>query len=75
MPTLLAETKRTSFFTDVAFPTDDADVQRFHEATTIGGQRRNGPPGERPRYHPGYYVAYILDPDGDKVEVVDHHRA
>ena len=52
IPTLLAETKRTSFFTDVAFPTDDAEVQRFHEATTVGGYRSNGSPGEHPRYHP-----------------------
>jgi catechol 2,3-dioxygenase-like lactoylglutathione lyase family enzyme len=60
----------------LAFPTDDdADVQRFHEAATDAGGRSNGPPGERPRYHPGYYAAYVLDPDGNNVEVVNHHRA
>jgi catechol 2,3-dioxygenase-like lactoylglutathione lyase family enzyme len=58
-----------------AFPTDDdADVQRFHQAATDAGYSSNGPPGERPRYHPGYYAAYILDPDGNNVEVVNHHR-
>jgi catechol 2,3-dioxygenase-like lactoylglutathione lyase family enzyme len=60
----------------LAFPTDDdADVQRFHEAATDAGGRSNGPPGERPRYHPGHYAAYVLDPDGNNVEVVNHHRA
>jgi catechol 2,3-dioxygenase-like lactoylglutathione lyase family enzyme len=60
----------------MAFPTDDdADVQRFHQAATDAGYRSNGPPGERPRYHPGYYAAYVLDPDGTNVEVVNHHRA
>lgn len=36
---------------------DHADVQRFHQAATDAGYRRNGSPGERPRYHPGYYAA------------------
>jgi catechol 2,3-dioxygenase-like lactoylglutathione lyase family enzyme len=60
----------------LAFPTDDdSDVQQFHEVATDAGYRSNGPPGERPRYHPGYYAAYVLDPDGNNVEVVNHHRA
>jgi catechol 2,3-dioxygenase-like lactoylglutathione lyase family enzyme len=60
----------------MAFPTnDDADVQRFHEAATKAGYRSNGGPGERPRYHPGYYAAFILDPDGNNIEVVNHHRS
>ncbi|MEA2428661.1 MAG: hypothetical protein QOF37_2289 [Thermoleophilaceae bacterium] len=59
----------------MAFPTkDDADVQRFHRAATDAGYRDHGPPGERPRYHPGYYAAYVLDPDGNNIEVVNHHR-
>ena len=59
----------------MAFPTrDDADVQRFHEVATAAGYRSNGPPGERPWYHPGYYAAYVLDPDGNDIEVVNHHR-
>lgn len=33
------------------------------------------PPGERPQYHPGYYAAYVLAPDGNNVEVVNHRRA
>jgi catechol 2,3-dioxygenase-like lactoylglutathione lyase family enzyme len=60
----------------MAFPTDDdGDVQRFHQAATDAGYRSNGPPGERPRYHPGYYAAYVLDPDGNNIEVVNHHRS
>jgi catechol 2,3-dioxygenase-like lactoylglutathione lyase family enzyme len=60
----------------LAFPTDDdADVRRFHQAATDAGYRSNGPPDERPQYHPGYYAAYVLDPDGHNVEVVNHHRA
>jgi catechol 2,3-dioxygenase-like lactoylglutathione lyase family enzyme len=60
----------------LAFPTDDdADVDQFHKAATDNAYRSNGQPGERPQYHPGYYAAYVLDPDGNNVEVVNHHRA
>ena len=38
------------------------------------GHRDNGAPGERPEYHPGYFGAYVLDPDGNNVEVVNHNR-
>jgi len=38
------------------------------------GHRDNGAPGERPTYHPGYYSAFVLDPDGNNVEVVNHNR-
>jgi catechol 2,3-dioxygenase-like lactoylglutathione lyase family enzyme len=54
--------------------TDDGDVRRFHEAALAAGYRSNGEPRERPRYHRGYYAAYVLDPDGNNVEVVNHHR-
>jgi catechol 2,3-dioxygenase-like lactoylglutathione lyase family enzyme len=60
----------------LAFPADDdAYVKRFHQDATDAGYRSNGPPGERPRYHPGYYAAFVFDPDGNNVEVVNHHRA
>jgi catechol 2,3-dioxygenase-like lactoylglutathione lyase family enzyme len=60
----------------MAFPTDDdGDVRRFHEAATGAGYQSRGEPGERPQYHAGYYAAYVLDPDGNNVEVVNHHRA
>ena len=60
----------------LAFPSeDDGDVQRFHQAAIDAGYESWGPPGERPRYHPGYYAAYVLDPDGNNVELVNHNRA
>ncbi|HEX4930259.1 MAG TPA: VOC family protein [Gaiellaceae bacterium] len=59
----------------LAFPaTDDETVDRFHRDATAAGYRDNGPPGERAIYHEGYYGAYVLDPDGNNVEVVNHNR-
>lgn len=59
----------------MAFPTrDDQAVERFHDAATAAGYESNGGPAERPRYHPGYYAAYVLDPDGNNIELVNHHR-
>jgi catechol 2,3-dioxygenase-like lactoylglutathione lyase family enzyme len=53
---------------------DDAAVDAFHRAATHAGHRDNGAPGERPEYHPGYYAAFVRDPGGTNVEVVNHHR-
>jgi catechol 2,3-dioxygenase-like lactoylglutathione lyase family enzyme len=58
----------------IAFSGDDDDVRRFHADATAAGYRSNGEPGERPRYHEGYYAAFVLDPDGNNIEVVNHHR-
>jgi catechol 2,3-dioxygenase-like lactoylglutathione lyase family enzyme len=58
----------------MAFSGGDDEVRRFHADATAAGYRSNGEPGERPRNHPGYYSAYVLDPDGNNVEVVNHHR-
>ena len=59
----------------MAFPaSDDAKVDEFHRVATAAGYRDNGPPGERPVYHAGYYGAYVLDPDGNNVELVNHNR-
>jgi catechol 2,3-dioxygenase-like lactoylglutathione lyase family enzyme len=58
----------------IAFSGKDDDVRRFHTDATAAGYRSNGEPGERPRYHEGYYAAYVLDPDGNNIEVVNHHR-
>ena len=56
----------------LAFQAADEDaVRRFHEAALAAGGRDNGAPGERD-YHPGYYSAYVLDPDGNNVEAVYH---
>ena len=53
---------------------DRATVEEFHRTLTGAGYRDNGAPGERPRYHPGYYGAFVLDPDGANVEAVFHDR-
>jgi catechol 2,3-dioxygenase-like lactoylglutathione lyase family enzyme len=58
----------------LAFAGDAEAVRRFHAEAIAAGHRSNGEPGERPRYHAGYYAAYVLDPDGNNIEVVDHHR-
>lgn len=50
---------------------DQAMVQRAYEAGLSAGGRDNGKPGERD-YHPGYYAAFLLDPDGNNIEVVFH---
>ena len=50
---------------------DRAMVERWYAAGLAAGGRDNGPPGERP-YHPGYYAAFLLDPDGNNVEAVFH---
>jgi catechol 2,3-dioxygenase-like lactoylglutathione lyase family enzyme len=56
----------------VAFQAQDREaVDRFHVAAIEAGGRDNGAPGER-SYHPGYYAAYVLDPDGTNVEAVYH---
>ena len=60
--------------THIAFSGEDDDVRRFHADATSAGYRSNGEPGERPIYHPGYYAAFVLDPDGNNIEVVNHHR-
>ena len=50
------------------------DVRAFHAAALAAGYADNGAPGERLAYHPGYYGAFVLDPDGNNIEVVNHHR-
>jgi len=59
----------------IAFPAaNDAVVREFHRVALAAGCRDNGAPGERPIYHPGYYGAYVLDPDGNNIEAVNHNR-
>jgi catechol 2,3-dioxygenase-like lactoylglutathione lyase family enzyme len=53
---------------------DRAMVEAFHRAGLAAGGRDNGPPGVR-AYHPGYYAAFLLDPDGNNIEVVFHGPA
>ncbi len=59
----------------VAFPTEtNAAVDDFHRLLVEAGYRDDGPPGEREIYHPGYYAAFVLDPDGNSFELVNHNR-
>jgi catechol 2,3-dioxygenase-like lactoylglutathione lyase family enzyme len=53
---------------------DRATVDAFHAAGLDAGGVDNGKPGERP-YHPGYYAAFLLDPDGNNIEAVFHGEA
>lgn len=53
---------------------DRATVDAFHKAALAAGGEDNGAPGERP-YHPGYYAAFAIDPDGNNIEVVYHGPA
>jgi catechol 2,3-dioxygenase-like lactoylglutathione lyase family enzyme len=52
-----------------------AAVDAFYAAAMAAGGRDNGPPGVRPHYHPNYYGAFVLDPDGRNVEAVCHAPA
>lgn len=57
----------------IAFGTDKrALVDAFYQAALAAGGRDNGAPGLRPHYHPDYYAAFVLDPDGHNIEVVCH---
>jgi len=53
---------------------DRAMVDAFHRTALAHGGQDNGAPGERP-YHPGYYGAFVLDPDGNNIEAVFHGQA
>jgi catechol 2,3-dioxygenase-like lactoylglutathione lyase family enzyme len=47
-------------------------VDEFHAAALAAGGKDNGPPGLREQYHPSYYGAFVLDPDGNNIEAVCH---
>ncbi len=49
-----------------------AEVDAFHREALAAGGTDNGDPGLRPQYHPGYYGAFVLDPDGHNIEAVFH---
>jgi catechol 2,3-dioxygenase-like lactoylglutathione lyase family enzyme len=59
--------------THLAFQAESRDaVDAFHEAALGAGAKDNGRPGIRKDYHPSYYAAFVLDPDGHNVEAVCH---
>jgi catechol 2,3-dioxygenase-like lactoylglutathione lyase family enzyme len=60
----------------IAFEVDSrATVDAFHAAALEAGGTDNGAPGVRAHYHPSYYGAYVLDPDGHNIEAVCHRPA
>ena len=69
----IGDNERVGEGTHVAFAVDTrALVDAFHVAGIAAGGRDNGPPGLRPQYHPNYYGAFVLDPDGNNIEAVCH---
>jgi catechol 2,3-dioxygenase-like lactoylglutathione lyase family enzyme len=57
----------------IAFAAQDREqVRRFHAAALAAGAKDNGAPGLRPHYHPNYYGAYVIGPDGHNFEAVCH---
>jgi catechol 2,3-dioxygenase-like lactoylglutathione lyase family enzyme len=72
---LIDDERPTTEGVHIAFTaTDDDTVRAFHATALAAGYEDNGAPGERPAYHPGYYGAFVLDPDGNNIEVVNHNR-
>ncbi|NCQ61640.1 MAG: VOC family protein [Myxococcales bacterium] len=72
-PTLWLRPSATVQPTHVAIVAKDrAAVRAFHAAAVAAGARDNGAPGPRPEYHPGYYGAFVLDPDGYNLEAACH---
>ena len=64
---------KTAPHTHVAFVADSrAAVDAFYKAAIAAGGTDNGPPGIRAHYHPDYYGAFVLDPDGHNIEAVCH---
>ena len=62
--------------THLAFQARDREtVERFHRAALAAGGTDNGAPGLRPAYHPAYFAAFVIDPDGNNVEAVHHGPA
>jgi catechol 2,3-dioxygenase-like lactoylglutathione lyase family enzyme len=72
---LIADGRTLTEHLHLAFPApDDATVRAFHAAAIAAGYKDHGGPGERAIYHPGYYGAFVLDPDGHNIELVNHNR-
>ncbi|WP_171178496.1 VOC family protein [Ruegeria sp. HKCCD8929] len=71
----VSQSEETPSRIHLAFQAEDQDqVRAFHRAALAHGGTDNGGPGERP-YHPGYFAAYALDPDGNNIEAVYHGPA
>jgi catechol 2,3-dioxygenase-like lactoylglutathione lyase family enzyme len=72
----VGDNERVGQGTHVAFRVGDrALVDAFHLAALAAGGTDHGKPGLRPHYHPNYYAAFVLDPDGFNIEAVCHTPA
>ena len=72
----IGDGKAASSGLHVAFQAENrAAVDAFYAAAISAGGADNGPPGLRPIYHPDYYAAFVLDPDGNNIEAVCHAPA
>ena len=70
----VTENLHIAFGSDADSSISNNTVDAFHAAAIAAGYRDNGLPAERTVYHPGYYGAFVLDPAGTNVEVVNHNR-
>jgi catechol 2,3-dioxygenase-like lactoylglutathione lyase family enzyme len=69
----LCQTAEKPAHLHVAFRADRREqVDAFYRAALAAGGKDNGPPGLRPHYHPNYYAAFVIGPDGHNIEVVCH---
>lgn len=69
----VGDNERVGEGTHVAFAVNTrTDVDAFYAAAIAAGGKDNGAPGLRPHYHPDYYAAFVLDPDGNNIEAVCH---
>ena len=71
-----AATGRPTGRSHIAFQARDREmVERFHQAALAAGGTDKGAPGLRPQYQPGYFAAFVVDPDGNNLEAVFHGPA
>lgn len=72
----VGDNERVGQGTHVAFEVNSrSEVDAFHKAALAAGAIDNGAPGIRAHYHPNYYAAFVLDPDGINIEAVCHAPA
>jgi catechol 2,3-dioxygenase-like lactoylglutathione lyase family enzyme len=72
----LYETREHPARLHIAFAADNRrQVDEFYRAGIAAGGKDNGPPGLRPHYHPNYYAAFVIGPDGHNIEAVCHEPA
>ena len=72
---LVEDADRATQNLHLAFTAESNEVvDRFHASALAAGYLDNGPPGYRPQYHSGYYGAFVLDPAGNNIELVNHNR-